>query len=400
VQRMITPDTALALVIEHTPEPREIGVPVEEALGAYLAVPVIADRDYPSFRRATMDGYAVKAIDAGKTLRVVGELAAGDVWGEALAAGTALEIMTGAPCPEGADAVVQKEIVSLCEGGVLVPESIMQGVNIAPIGAECARGTSVLEKGALVTPLAIANLATFGYTSVRVFARQTVAIITTGNEVALLGESPSAAQIRNSNGPMLVAMARCLGLTGVTHCHARDSMDELQTALEAHRDADIIVLTGAVSAGKYDNVPQAIEAFGAVPVFHKVTQRPGKPIYFAIRQRQLLFGLPGNPLSAHLGFHRYVAVAIRKLTGARPLPVSESGELTDNVTIKGPRTVFQLARVTRGAEGWLVTPLKGAGSADMHAAASANALIRFEPESGLHGAGESVDFEWTPPTLA
>ena len=396
---MIVPDSALALVIEHTPEARIVSVPIQDALGACLAEPVVADRDYPPFRRATMDGFAVKVCDAGRILHVVGELAAGDTWGEALIAGTTIEIMTGAPCPEGVEAVVQKEVVTLSDGGVLLPDSIKLGLNIAPIGAECERGKTVLDRGALVTPLAIANLATFGYESVNVFARPKLTVITTGNEVASPGEMPGPAQIRNSNGPMLAAMARCLGLTEVMHMHARDTMEELEAALNAAAESDIVVLTGAVSAGKYDNVPEAIEGFGAEAIFHKVAQRPGKPIFFAVRKRQLLFGLPGNPLSAHLGFHRYVATAIRKLTGAAPEPVSEIGELTDSLVVKGPRCVFQLAHVVGGPNDWLLTPLIGAGSADMHAAASANAVIRFEPESGLHPAGMHVPFEWTPPRL-
>lgn len=397
--QMIDPDTALRLVLEHTPPPKACTAPLADSLGLRLAEPVVADRDYPPFSRATMDGFAVIAADAGKRLRIAGILAAGDVWHGSVSRGTAIEIMTGAPCPDGADAVVQKEIVSLEGEDALIPAEVKPGMNIVPAGAECQKGAEVLGRGARITPLAIANLATFGYTRVHVYRAPSLMIITTGNEVSTPGEEPGPAHIRNSNGPMLAAMARSLGIATTPHVHARDTMDALSEALHTARGADIVVLTGAVSAGKFDQVPAALKSIGAELVFHRIQQRPGKPILFAKRNGQLLFGLPGNPLSAHLGFHRYVAAAIRAWMGYEGAQRAEHGRLAESAVIKGARICFQLARVSRDADGWKVLPLKGVGSADMHSVAAANALVRFEPDSGLYTAGTLVSFEWTPPTL-
>jgi len=171
-------------------------------------------------------------------------------------------------------------------------------------------------------------------------------------------------------------------------------MDELRNALAQASACDFIILTGAVSAGKYDSVPDALREFGATPIFHKVTQRPGKPIFFATRDRQLIFGLPGNPLSCHLGFHRYVAPAIRKFIHHEPLPPKTTGTLAAPYVMKGPRTVFQLARAGHRDGAWIVTPLLGKGSADMYAGSSANCMLRFEPDCGTVDSGSAIEFEW------
>jgi molybdopterin molybdotransferase len=372
-------------------------VPLEQALGATLAEPVRADRDYPPFPRVMMDGYAVRLVDAGKNVRVIGELAAGSTWDAVLQPGTTIEIMTGAPCPPGAEAVVEKELVQGDPNAVILPGTIRPGQNIIPVGGECAAGSVVIDAGAPVTPLALAAMATFGIETVCVYPRPCLAIITTGAELVPVTSEPGPAQIRNSNGPMLAAMARQSGIANVCLAHVPDAMDELGRAITAASDDEIIVLTGAVSEGKYDNVPKALEAYGATLVFHKVSQRPGKPLLFATKDRQLIFGLPGNPLSCHLGFHRYVAPAVRKMMGLEPLIPPAFGVLTKAITIKGPRTVFQLAHVMDAGDDWVVRPLKGKGSADLYSAATANAMLRFEPESGLHAAGSRIDFEWIVP---
>ena len=302
--------------------------------------------------------------------------------------------MTGAPCPDGAEAVVAKEDTTRDGECVSLPGAIAACQNITRRGAECAAGAVVLHAGDAVTPLAVATIVTFGIGSVLAYPKPSLAIVTTGDELVPPNEVPGPSQIRNSNGPMLTAMARALGVSPALVVHAKDSMDELRAALDAARGADFIVLTGAVSAGKYDSVPDALRAFGATPVFHKVTQRPGKPIFFATRGRQMIFGLPGNPLSCHIGFHRYVAPAVRKSMNLAPLPPRIDGVLAVPCTMKGPRTLFQLARAEHQDGAWRVTPLLGKGSADMYAGATANAVLRFGPGMGTLPAGSPVDFEW------
>ena len=189
--------------------------------------------------------------------------------------------------------------------------------HIAAIGSECPAGEVVLSPGQPIAPLAVAVLASFGRGTVRVFRRPSMAIVTTGAELALPGRDPQPAQIRNSNGPMLAAMAQRIGIDRPTRLHAQDQVEAIADAIRRAGPREMIVISGGVSAGAYDLVPQAVEAVGAEIVFHKVAQKPGKPFLFARRARQLLFGLPGNPLACHLGFHRYVAAAVRSARASR-----------------------------------------------------------------------------------
>lgn len=341
-----------------------------------------------------MDGYSVCISDAGSVVTITGEVAAGGIAAQQVIAGTAIEIMTGAPCPAGTEAVVPKEDVTRGDGCVTLPAQLKFGQNITRRGAECVKGATVLNAGDTITPLALATIVTFGIEEVSVCPRPKLAIITTGDELVAPHVVPGPSQIRNSNGPMLAAMAHSLGVSPTLITHAKDTMDELRAALAQASDCDFIILTGAVSAGKYDSVPDALREFGATPIFHKVTQRPGKPIFFATRERKLIFGLPGNPLSCHLGFHRYVAPAIRKFMRREPVPAKISGTLAIPYVMKGPRTVFQLARSESRDGAWSVTPLLGKGSADMYAGATANAMLRFEPGSGTIDAGSPIQFEW------
>jgi len=393
MHHMIDPDTALQLVLDATSLPVPVTVSIHESVGLVLAEPIASDRDYPPFARAMMDGYAVQVADAEKSLPVVGEVTAGQSAEIALGPGEAIEIMTGAPCPAGAEAVVQKEVVQRAGNSVTLPAEIRPGQHIAPAGSECARDAQVLRAGDSLTPLAIASAATFGVSEVHVYPRPSLAIITTGDELVPIDVVPGPAQIRNSNGIMLESMARNVGLVNIAQFHAVDTPESLAACFDAAKDADIVILSGAVSAGKYDSVPDALTGIGATAIFHKVTQRPGKPILFATRGRQLFFGLPGNPLSCHLGFHRYVAPAVRKMTGHDGLRPVLHGILTETMTIKGSRTYFQLAIARYESNDWHVAPCIGRGSADMYSAVSANAMIRFEPDSGEVRGGTTVRFE-------
>ena len=394
MRTLIDPDTAIELVLASSNHAKSLSFSVYETLGEILAESILADSDYPPFDRSMMDGYAVRASDAGGTVNVAGEVAAGGVSTHHVAAGTAMEIMTGAPCPDGTEAVVPKEDVTREEDRVTLPTTIKPGQNITRRSAECAKGTTVLNAGDTITPLALATIVTFGIEEVSVYPTPKLAIITTGDELVAPHETPGPSQIRNSNGPMLAAMAQSLGVSPTFVTHARDTMDELRNALAQASACDFIILTGAVSAGKYDSVPDALREFGATPIFHKVTQRPGKPIFFATRDRQLIFGLPGNPLSCHLGFHRYVAPAIRKFMHHEPLPPKATGTLAAPYVMKGPRTVFQLARAEHRDNAWIVTPLLGKGSADMYAGSTANCMLRFEPGCGTVDSGSAIEFEW------
>jgi molybdopterin molybdotransferase len=364
-------------------------------VGLILAEPVRADRDYPPFRRAMMDGYAVVVADAGRTIDVVGEVAAGQAPALTVAPGACASIMTGAPCPEGAEAVVKREDVTLSGRRVALPARVAAGQHIAARGSECEAGALTLEAGMSITPLVVAVLTTVGRREVRAFAPPRLAVISTGDELVEAGRQPGEAQIRNSNGPMLAALSRLAGLPEPDQLHALDTLESLEGTLQRASRADIILLSGGVSAGRFDLVPQALRRYGAEPVFHKVTQKPGKPLLFATRGRQLIFGLPGNPLSSHFCFSRYVRPAARKMMGQPPLSAVYSGRLSEPLRVKSARTLFVLARATEAGGGaWSLRPLLGQGSADIFASAGANAYIRLPVGDHDLPAGATQEFLW------
>ncbi len=402
--KLIDPDQALACVLEHAAVARARTVALARAVGLVLAREVRADRDYPPFDRAMMDGYAVRAEDAGRTLPVAGLVPAGDARPGAgrprVEPGLAVEIMTGAACPEGTEAVVMKEKVRREGDRVTLPERIRVGDHVAARGSECAAGQSLLASGEPLTPLAVAVLATVGLHEVDVIPEPSLAAITTGDELARPGEVPGPTQIRDSNGPMLLAQARRAGLSRCRELHAADSLASLAAVLAECEDTDLVILTGGVSAGRFDLVPEAVVAWGAEVLFHKVSQKPGKPILFARRERaaagaQLIFGLPGNPLSTHFGFHRYVLPAIRRRMGWRSvLPEAAHGRLAAPLVIGADRTLFVPLRVEPEGRAYAATPLRGEGSADIFATFRANAYLRLPPGEHALDADTEVDFEW------
>ena len=285
-----------------------------------LAAAVVADRDQPAFDRSTRDGYAVRAADAGAR-RVLGSVRAGEAWtGEALGEGEAIEIMTGAPVPEGADAVVMVEHV-LVEGEALRLERTLRvGENVVPRGAETLAGKVVLPAGRVMGAAEISVAASCGLAKVSVFARPTVAIVATGDELVELDEPMEAWQIRNSNSYALAALVEAEGGVGLRLAIARDTLGELRAQVAEGREADLLLLSGGVSMGKYDLVEQVLREFRGEFFFTGALIQPGKPIVFGRLPSEkgwtYFFGLPGNPVSAQVCFALFVAPMLRALAGS------------------------------------------------------------------------------------
>ena len=395
-QGMITPGEALGLVSEAAAPLSPRAVPLSEACGLRLAEPIRADRDHPPFLRATRDGYAVRIADAGRTVVIGGEAVPGEHTDIEVTAGSCVEIMTGAPCPPGTEAVVQKEDTIRNSGHAILPSVIRFGQNIMPRGSECPAGQTALRIGETITPMAVAVLASFGVRSVRVTPRPSLAVVSTGPELVPPDHDPTAGKIRDSNTPMLLAMARNMGLERPLGLHAGDRLKEILTALDEVTGRDIVLLTGGVSVGKYDLVPQAVQQYGARLVFHGVSQRPGKPLLVARKGPQLVFGLPGNPLSCHLCFHRYVAAAIRRKEGKPPAALPFQGHLAEPIEGDPDRTCFVPACAQRAQEAqtdWCLHPLPGVSSADVFTSCGANCYVEVPPR-GRPAAGEVVPFTW------
>jgi len=395
MSELIVPSEAIKHILDAADPLPPLAVTAHDTLGRVLAEDVLADRDYPPFDRAMMDGFAVRVSDAGKTVIVHGEIAAGETVDFSVREGVAVAIMTGAPCPKGCEAVIQKELVTVDGNNVALPVDIVAGKNISPRGCECAEGVVVIPAGAVITPLHLALFATFGNEQVSVVREATAHIVVTGRELVPTGEKPGAAQIRNSNAPMLEGFVRASGAHCTGVCHAGDETAAIVRALEEGVDADCIVTSGGVSVGNYDLVPEALERFGAEIIFHGVEQRPGKPMLFARRGKQLIFGLSGNPMACVVGFNRYVFPALRKLMAFEPPAPEYSGELLASVSGRGRFTYYATAHATRGERCWQVKPVAGKGSADMYSTASANALIHVPPGADL-SVGERVTFQLFP----
>lgn len=389
---MVSPSEALlavAAVCRPLP-PRRVGLP--EALGLVLTEPIRADRDCPPFPRAMMDGYAVRLSAGGSRVRVIGEAAAGRWIDDVLADGDAWEIMTGAACPPGTEAVVPKENTTRDGHCAAMPPRIAAGQHIAAVGSECRAGAVVIPPGEPIAPMGLAVMASFGVRQVAVVPRPRLGIIVTGAELAPQGAAPAPGQIRDSNGPMLAAMAQPFLAEPPTVAYAVDTYESLQRALAATSDCDLVALSAGVSIGRYDLVPKALRDQGAEVIFHKVLQKPGKPLLLARRGRQVLFGLPGNPLACHFCFHRYAEVALRALAGRDPMPTIHEAVLTAAVPARGGRTYFVPGRAVPGAGGvpWTVQPLASVSSADIFHSYRANCYLEVPPRPRELPAGERV----------
>ena len=249
-KQMIEPSEALELVLAHTPRGRIESVPIAQALGLTAAQEVKADRDYPPFDRAMMDGFAVRLADAGMEVDVTGEVTAGKVWVGQLQDAHCAAITTGSACPTGSQAVVPKELVELHDGKVVLPAELIKGKHIAAKGSECRAGTTVLKAAEEITALGIANLAMFGWGNVRVYDRPRVSVIVTGDEIVRAGQEPGECEIRDSNGPMLTALIEQAGAQLGKVVDARDTLDEVTDAINRVADgSDIVLLSGGVSVG-------------------------------------------------------------------------------------------------------------------------------------------------------
>jgi molybdopterin molybdotransferase len=368
-------------------------VSVWNALGLTLAQEVKTDREYPPFDRSTRDGYAVRSKEAtpGAQLRCAGEIKAGDSVTQSLAAGTCLQIMTGAAVPPGADAVVMIEQTRRKGDLVRFERAAQPGQNIVPRGSEAAAGQTILTPGMRLGYAELALAAQVGAVQLECARRPRVAILSTGDEVVLIDETPGPFQIRNSNSVSLAAQVRIAGGDPVVLGNAADRIEDLGDKIERGLKEDALVLSGGVSMGKYDLVESALKAMGAEFFFDVVAIRPGKPAVFGMCQGKPVFGLPGNPVSTMVTFELFAAPAIDLLGGAeaRALPLVEA-RLAEAVKEKPGLTHFLPARLECRGGMAEVKPLKWQGSGDIAALAKANCFLVIPADREKIEAGESV----------
>jgi molybdopterin molybdotransferase len=412
---------AQSLILQHTqPLPAET-VPLAPgacALGCVLAEDVVSDIDMPPHDKAMMDGYAVRASDLpdGKgALAVVEEITAGRVPSRTLSPGQASRIMTGAPIPAGADAVIVVESTRLLGGDRVQIEDHPPkvGHNILPRGREMRRGETVLRAGAVLRPQEIGLLAIMGKTAVQAVPIPRVAILATGDELVEPGEKLGPGQIRNSNGPMLLAQTARAGALPHSLGIARDRLDSLGPLVQEGLRHNVLILSGGVSAGKLDLVPGVLREAGVVAHLHKVAMKPGKPFFFGTLDpqraagrepagagRALVFGLPGNPVSSLVCFELFIRPALRTLRGHRsPGPHMVSATLSEDLPHATDRLTYHPAHLETGPQGWRVRAVPWFGSADLRGLSQANALLVLPVGDHHHRAGTVfpvVAMEMTP----
>jgi molybdopterin molybdotransferase len=394
---MIPVDQALGLVEEHAVPLAAAEVRLADALGLLLAEDVKSDINSPPYTKSLMDGYAVQAHDPAEELEVIEEITAGEVPRHAVVPGTTIRVMTGAPVPEGANAVVMQERTARAgQQHVRISDPTLKpGQNILQVGASIKKGDVVLRRGTLIRPAEVGILAEVGRVDLLAVPRPRVAILATGNELVSHGTLPDPGKIRNSNGPMLAACVRSSCGVPENLGIIRDDRDVLPSRIEQGLAHDVLLLTGGVSVGVLDLVPKVLAHLGVREVFHKVQLKPGKPLWFGCREangrRTLVFGLPGNPASSLVCFHVFVLPAMRALAGRGFVGMSRrEAWLGSDFHNRGNRATFRPALLRETDGGATVDPIRWLGSADLAALHAANALIGFPPRDQHYVAGDAM----------
>lgn len=386
---MISVAEAQALCLDRLPQLGTEAIALRQAAGRTLAAPVVADRDQPPFAASAMDGYAVQGDDLqpGATYRVAGEAAAGHLWNGSLQTGEALRIFTGAPVPDGLTHVVIQEDVDRDGEIITVTDGLDAKTNIRPAGADFPAGFT-LDAPRVLTPADLALLAAMNAGQVTVARKPTVALMATGDELVMPGETPRPDQIIASNVFALAAMVDAAGGAARILPIARDTDAALTEGFRLAAEADLTVTIGGASVGDHDLVRPMAEAAGFDIAFHKIALRPGKPLMLGHRKGAAFVGLPGNPVSAIVCGHLFLLPMVRALLGQEdPLPQTLTAKLTQDIGGNGPRTHYMRAHL----DGDRVTPFDRQDSALLTVLQQANALVVRPPDDGSRVAGDHVE---------
>lgn len=400
---MISIDEAGSRILDATTVLPASETPLVNSVGLILARDVTSDVDSPPFDKSMMDGIAFRFEDfqrGQRQFRLMGEVRAGSDKSLDVTESQCVSIMTGAPVPRGADTVVMNEETETVNvnGNSLIAirtDRVKSGQNILPRSATMQRGQTILPAGVLIRPHDIGVLAEGGAAKCFVIPRPKISIIATGDELVPVNQIPRQSQIRNSNSPMLSAMATKYCSSVDDAGIVTDEIDPLRTAVVSGLKSNVLVLSGGVSAGVADLVPQILHKAGVKPVFHKVAIKPGKPIWFGILERNdkpdtLVFGLPGNPVSSLCCFHVFVKPALLKLAGKSTGDRGGSAKLTKAHQQQTGRTVYWPSIIDQSVQEHSVTPLPWNGSADLLALSQANGFAIFSGERESFRVGEPL----------
>ncbi|MBI4352993.1 MAG: molybdopterin molybdotransferase MoeA [Candidatus Omnitrophica bacterium] len=402
---MVSVEQAKKIIEANVPSPEAEAVLLKEALFGVLAEDVKAPFPLPVYDNSAMDGFVLRA---GQTERassqsparfaVRGTIQAGDAPGRALLKNEAYRIMTGACVPQGGDAVLAQEEARVKDGFLLVEKPLAKGTNVRRKGEEAEKGSQLLSKGAQIHPGVMGILASLGRERVKVYRKPRVSLLATGNELAAPGRPLPLGKIYDSNSSMVGAALRAMRLEPLCVRTLPDRLSAIEKAVgEALRKSDVLVLMGGVSVGEYDYVKEALSRHKAQTLFWKVSQKPGKPLYFARKGRTLVFGLPGNPWSVFMCFYEYVYPALRRLMGyGRPYLFSASLPTEASLKADSGKTLFLKGRISLRGGQFRAGVLTRQSSHMISSLGGANGFMVVPPSSKGVRRGEKVEAHFLP----
>lgn len=379
---------------------KQIEVPLESSVNYILAEDIVATYEIPRFNKSPYDGFALRSKDTEGAngehrinFTVIDHIGAGSVSEKEVGPFEAVRIMTGAEMPKGADAVVMLEQTVEDEQSFTIRKSFNVNENVSLKGEETQIGDTVLNKGQQINPGAIAVLATYGYTQVKVFDKPSIGVIATGSELLEVGDDIEPGKIRNSNGPMIVALSQKFNLDVASYQIQEDDLkSSIQVVKEAMAKHDIVITTGGVSVGDFDYLPQIYDEINAEVLFNKIAMRPGSVTTVAVAEGKYLFGLSGNPSACFTGFELYVKPAVLHMMGATAIyPQMIQATLMEDLTKANPFTRFVRATATFNGKAMTVVPSGFNKSGAVVAIAHSNAMIMLPGGTRGYQKGYTVD---------
>jgi molybdopterin molybdotransferase len=370
--------------------------PLVNLVGAVLREPIVATRDQPPFDRVTMDGIAIASHSGRREFRIAGTQAAGAAQKVLAAQDACFEVMTGAALPMGCDCVIPVERITIADGSARLQDDVepVAGMNVHRRGLDCTAGSTVLEPGTRLGPPEVAVIASAGFARAEVTRTPRIMIISTGDELIEPGAPVNDAQIYRSNVYAVHAALRRRGFTELAQDHLPDDLNTLRVRLAAHLQAhDVLILSGGVSMGKFDYVPQVLTELGVNVAFHKIAQRPGKPMWFGVGpDGQAVYALPGNPVSTLVCLTRYVFPGLMAAMGGAAESV-DAVSLTAAVQVKINLTTFLPVRLHVQADGLVqAAPHPTQGSGDFTALLGADGFVELPPGPAVISSGVAVPF--------
>ena len=391
---MVSVPEATSIILSNLFNPKVSNINLSDYLGKILAEPIVADRDFPPFDRATMDGIAL-AFDSHQkgvaNFRIESVQAAGEHRKKLKSDVACIEIMTGAMLPEGTDTIVPYEQIEIKNDQATInSKQVAKGQNVHLQGSDAKKDHLLLEPGTVISPAEVALLASIGKTSVSVVSAPKIVIISTGNELVDIEQTPAPHQIRKSNSYALQAALAELGIDSAL-LHLADDQDQLKTEIkQALLDFDVLLLSGGVSKGKFDFVPSALESLGVHKLFHQVSQKPGKPMWVGKVGNKFVFALPGNPVSTFLCFHRYVKPWLLRSMGTKP--ITSKAILSKSFSFKGDLTYFLQVKLANIEGKLMAEPIVGGGSGDFVNLKGVDGFLELPSNKSEFSSGETFDY--------